>query len=280
MNDGGPRTRDQKAYLIELSQRRRHVAATVADLANIRTHENDIKAGLRASEQRVTTLSRKLTRSRTLLREVERQREKQQQQQQQHCRHRSNSNNNNRRRNGLEYSTNAHQREEEEERRREEEHQQQRRGREEIQLKSCVRLLEMDVDDAMTKVVQEQRALAEVTRRAKDIQDDLQRQWKVFRQRRDRRRQQGLRAEHAEQQEDEENREEEEEEEDGEMEGKVDEKGRPVLACAICLEEIVREKGDALALPCGHVFHEECVTAWLQRKQKCPTCQMHITWHA
>lgn len=231
LKHGGPRTRDERAYLTELSQRRRHTVATVADLSIVREHEVVIQRELLASEQRVTRLSHKLEKSQALLRDSEKDKDKDNRK-----RHRRTTNNNYYNNDSDENKYN-----DDEQRR----------------LKSCVRLLEMDVDDAKMKVIHELRALAEVTRTARDIQNDLHRQWKLIRSRRDKRKQTGK-----------------------EEEKKVDSKGRPVLPCAVCLEEIVRERGDAMALPCGHVFHDECVSAWLRRKQTCPTCQMTVVWQS
>ncbi|KAF9508013.1 hypothetical protein BS47DRAFT_1373759 [Hydnum rufescens UP504] len=47
--------------------------------------------------------------------------------------------------------------------------------------------------------------------------------------------------------------------------------------CAICLSDF--EKGDQLRiLPCGHIFHQDEVDAWLiQRKKLCPVCKADIT---
>lgn len=46
--------------------------------------------------------------------------------------------------------------------------------------------------------------------------------------------------------------------------------------CPICIlklskEESVREIGD-----CGHVFHSECLEAWLKVKPQCPVCKMEL----
>lgn len=42
--------------------------------------------------------------------------------------------------------------------------------------------------------------------------------------------------------------------------------------CPVCLEGF--KAGDELvALPCVHLFHVECVAAWLENKVACPTCQ-------
>ncbi|KAG8054879.1 hypothetical protein GUJ93_ZPchr0001g30416 [Zizania palustris] len=43
--------------------------------------------------------------------------------------------------------------------------------------------------------------------------------------------------------------------------------------CPICLGEF--EEGDKVkTLPrCGHVFHPECVDAWLRSRPSCPLCR-------
>ena len=42
--------------------------------------------------------------------------------------------------------------------------------------------------------------------------------------------------------------------------------------CCICLDSLVRNEV-ALALPCGHMFHEACIHQWLGRKPCCPLCK-------
>ena len=32
----------------------------------------------------------------------------------------------------------------------------------------------------------------------------------------------------------------------------------------------------AKKLPCGHIFHLECLRSWLLRQQTCPTCRIDI----
>ena len=45
--------------------------------------------------------------------------------------------------------------------------------------------------------------------------------------------------------------------------------------CCICLDNLA--KGDlALALSCGHVFHEKCIHEWLGRKESCPLCKQPV----
>lgn len=60
----------------------------------------------------------------------------------------------------------------------------------------------------------------------------------------------------------------------------TDEMKRPVTdselrehtECAICLNEFI--KGDKVAqLPCGHIFHSDCVGCWLFEHPNCPICR-------
>ena len=44
------------------------------------------------------------------------------------------------------------------------------------------------------------------------------------------------------------------------------------VRCAICLVRL--EDGDVVGdIPCGHVFHKDCLKDWLKRKNRCPLCQ-------
>ncbi|KAK7253538.1 ubiquitin-protein transferase [Aureococcus anophagefferens] len=46
-------------------------------------------------------------------------------------------------------------------------------------------------------------------------------------------------------------------------------------ACCVCLEP--HEVGSVAArLPCGHLFHEQCVTEWLTRHCSCPVCRFEL----
>ena len=45
--------------------------------------------------------------------------------------------------------------------------------------------------------------------------------------------------------------------------------------CSICLME-VNEGQDTILLPCGHMFHEGCVTKWLGIHNTCPLCRFEL----
>lgn len=42
--------------------------------------------------------------------------------------------------------------------------------------------------------------------------------------------------------------------------------------CLVCREEMTRGK----KLPCGHIFHIDCIRLWLQHQQTCPLCRAEI----
>jgi hypothetical protein len=45
--------------------------------------------------------------------------------------------------------------------------------------------------------------------------------------------------------------------------------------CSICLGEY--EDGEKLVrLPCGHVYHEDCVASWCENHQRCPLCNFDL----
>ncbi len=52
--------------------------------------------------------------------------------------------------------------------------------------------------------------------------------------------------------------------------------------CCICIEdyEVDNMNAKVLELSCGHLFHEECVTAWLSTKKSCPVCRERIRYIA
>lgn len=47
------------------------------------------------------------------------------------------------------------------------------------------------------------------------------------------------------------------------------------MTCIICRDEMTAGK----RLPCGHIFHFQCLRLWLQQQQTCPTCRADIPAH-
>ncbi|KAK6942339.1 Zinc finger, RING-type [Dillenia turbinata] len=43
--------------------------------------------------------------------------------------------------------------------------------------------------------------------------------------------------------------------------------------CVVCLEGLSKEVS---SLPCSHVFHEPCITRWLEGSSSCPICRFQI----
>lgn len=50
----------------------------------------------------------------------------------------------------------------------------------------------------------------------------------------------------------------------------------PASDCPICLEPIAKDQRSVL-LPCAHTFDRDCITAWLQNSNLCPTCRQVAT---
>merc|ERR1719480_437038 len=46
--------------------------------------------------------------------------------------------------------------------------------------------------------------------------------------------------------------------------------------CIICREEMSPTPGSTKKLPCGHIFHRNCLRSWFQRQQTCPTCRLDV----
>lgn len=45
--------------------------------------------------------------------------------------------------------------------------------------------------------------------------------------------------------------------------------------CSICLDELQIGQ-PALRIPCGHLYHEECVKDWLRKSNECPVCRYEL----
>ena len=45
--------------------------------------------------------------------------------------------------------------------------------------------------------------------------------------------------------------------------------------CCICLDEIAMGE-QTILLPCGHMFHNNCILTWLKKNNTCPMCRFEI----
>ena len=57
---------------------------------------------------------------------------------------------------------------------------------------------------------------------------------------------------------------------------KVKDVPRDQSTCAICQETMKNTDGNLVQLPCGHYFHQPCVSPWLSRDRTCPTCRKEV----
>ncbi|XP_051117615.1 uncharacterized protein LOC127242202 [Andrographis paniculata] len=46
-------------------------------------------------------------------------------------------------------------------------------------------------------------------------------------------------------------------------------------SCTVCLEEL-RGEWEGVAMPCGHVFHGDCIKQWLRTSHYCPLCRFQL----
>jgi len=45
--------------------------------------------------------------------------------------------------------------------------------------------------------------------------------------------------------------------------------------CTVCCDNInVDSKG--MFMPCGHVYHPDCLTPWLEKQNTCPVCRFEL----
>jgi len=46
-------------------------------------------------------------------------------------------------------------------------------------------------------------------------------------------------------------------------------------SCSVCLDEIKMD-GETLLIPCGHMYHSECILNWLSQNNTCPVCRFEL----
>ena len=44
--------------------------------------------------------------------------------------------------------------------------------------------------------------------------------------------------------------------------------------CSICYMKVF-PRSMVLRLPCPHIYHTKCISAWLQKNPRCPMCRKH-----
>ncbi|KAG6437502.1 hypothetical protein SASPL_102420 [Salvia splendens] len=55
--------------------------------------------------------------------------------------------------------------------------------------------------------------------------------------------------------------------------------GKGALECAVCLNEFEDEETLRLLPKCDHVFHPDCIDAWLASHTTCPVCRANLAQH-
>ena len=43
--------------------------------------------------------------------------------------------------------------------------------------------------------------------------------------------------------------------------------------CSICLEQ---QNMDTVLIKCGHSFHKNCISKWIEQKRTCPNCNLNL----
>ncbi len=46
-------------------------------------------------------------------------------------------------------------------------------------------------------------------------------------------------------------------------------------SCPICVKDF---NNNHIVLPCGHIFHSDCILSWFEKKMDCPICRIKVVW--
>ena len=49
-----------------------------------------------------------------------------------------------------------------------------------------------------------------------------------------------------------------------------------VNECPICLE--ILDDTPTITLPCGHIYHDQCLLDWFEHNMTCPICRATFKW--
>lgn len=52
--------------------------------------------------------------------------------------------------------------------------------------------------------------------------------------------------------------------------------GGAAVGCSICMEGF-RPGRDGLQIPCGHVYHDDCIATWVAMYDSCPLCRCKVS---
>ncbi|KAM7277485.1 hypothetical protein ACFE04_019351 [Oxalis oulophora] len=47
--------------------------------------------------------------------------------------------------------------------------------------------------------------------------------------------------------------------------------------CAVCMEGFENNKKNGKTVPCGHLYHDNCIATWFSKSNSCPLCRCDIS---